>query len=201
MNKNNISVLFFHETGLLPPESFYQEVCKHGYELVGKLSCDTDIIAESLKHNPDLLVFNLGSMAPEILFSLNELKLVSPKPIIVFSSQESPDAMKEATLSGVSAYVVGTMDHQRFKSVAHVALIRFEEYRKLSSELAQTKCKLADRKLIDKAKGLLMEHQSMTEDIAFKHLRKSAMNKGQTLAEASQSIIDVLALFDRNNIV
>jgi len=195
---NAISVLIFDEKTSSPTELFYQELKNYGYNVAANVPVDTDIVAEAQKHKADLLLFNLQALSAELLFSLNELKQVDPKPVVIFSDQDAPDAIDSAVQAGVSAYVVGDLGSGRLNSVAQVALARFKEFQRLNTELEQAKCKLEERKLIEKAKGLLMKHQSVSEDIAFKRLRKSAMDKGQTMATAAQKVIDVLTMLDAN---
>ena len=93
--------------------------------------------------------------------------------------------------AGVSAYIVAGLQPERVKPVLDVALARFRREQKLLDELSDTRQKLAERKLVDRAKGLLMTRYRLSEDQAYQRLRSLAMNKNMKLAEVAQRILDV----------
>jgi response regulator NasT len=93
--------------------------------------------------------------------------------------------------AGVSAYIVAGLQAERVKPVLDVALARFRREQKLLDELSDTRQKLAERKTVDRAKGLLMNRYSLTEEQAYQRLRTLAMNKNLKLAEVAQRLIDV----------
>ena len=93
--------------------------------------------------------------------------------------------------AGVSAYIVAGLQSERIKPVLNVALARFRQEQKLLAELNETRHKLAERKVIDRAKGILMSNQQLSEDQAYQKLRSMAMNKNLKLSEIAQRILDV----------
>ena len=99
--------------------------------------------------------------------------------------------MEAAVAAGVSAYIVAGLRAERVRPVLDVALARFRREQKLLGELADTRQKLAERKVIDRAKGVLMTRHKLTEDEAYGRLRSLAMNKNMRLAEIAQRILDV----------
>jgi len=103
--------------------------------------------------------------------------------------------------AGVSAYVVDGMDSSRVNSIVEVACARFDEYQRefqrLKIELAEANLKLSDRKLIERAKGLLMHSRGLTEDEAYHALRKLAMAKKQRLGDIAQQVIDTAELLGK----
>jgi response regulator NasT len=99
--------------------------------------------------------------------------------------------MDAAIEAGVSAYIVAGLQAERVKPVLDVALARFKREQKLRDELSDTRRQLADRKLIERAKGVLMARNRLTEEEAFQRLRSMAMNKKLKLAEVAQRILDV----------
>jgi response regulator NasT len=99
--------------------------------------------------------------------------------------------MEAAVAAGVSAYIVAGLQSDRIKPVLNVALARFKREQKLLDELSDTKSKLAERKVIERAKGLLMERQRFTEEQAYQKLRSMAMSKNLKLSEVAQRILDV----------
>ena len=102
--------------------------------------------------------------------------------------------MIPAIIAGVSAYIVAGLSAERIRPILDIAMARFEHEQALRQELAETKTELKDRKVIDRAKGLLMARQGLSEQAAFEKMRKTAMDKGLKLAEVAQRMIDVMDL-------
>ena len=96
--------------------------------------------------------------------------------------------------AGVSAYVVDGLDAARVKSIVEVAVARFDEYRRLRAELVEANLKLSERKLVERAKGILMKSRGMGEDEAYRMLRRMAMDRGKRLGEIAQQVIDMAGL-------
>ncbi len=112
---------------------------------------------------------------------MSEVNQLLPLPIIIFAENDSPNVIKKAIKSGVSAYIVSEIHPQRIKSIISVANERFKAVESLKNELKQAKTQLESRKLIERAKGLLMEQKQLTEKESYEALRKMAMNQGSTL--------------------
>jgi response regulator NasT len=112
----------------------------------------------------------------------------------MFAEQDTPNIIAKVVESGVNAYVVNDIQAQRFKAIIEVAIARFHAQRRLICELESTKNKLLDRKLIDRAKGILMQQRSLNEDQAFNTIRSMAMDKSISLRDVASNIIDVFAL-------
>jgi response regulator NasT len=113
----------------------------------------------------------------------------------MFASQSNADAIHEAIEAGVSAYVVDGLSPGRVRSVVEVAVARFRQYATLQRELSEARTSLAQRKLIDRAKGILMERGRRSESDAYHALRKLAMDQNKTIAEIAQGVIDTAELF------
>jgi len=114
-----------------------------------------------------------------------------PRPIVMFSSDGASDSIRNAVRAGVSAYIVDGLDAGRVKGIVEVAVARFEEYQKLVAELAEANLKLSERKLVDRAKGILMKSRNMTEDEAYKAMRSLAMSRKKRLGEVARMVIDM----------
>jgi response regulator NasT len=112
----------------------------------------------------------------------------------MFTSDGSEEAIRAATRAGVSAYVVDGLDEGRIKTIVDVAVARFEEMQDLRGQLAEANLRLADRKLIERAKGLLMKSRNLDEESAFAALRKAAMDRNLKLSEVAQRIVDAADL-------
>jgi response regulator NasT len=116
------------------------------------------------------------------------------RPIVCFTEDGDKEKMHAAIEAGVSAYVVAGLSADRVKAVLDVAMARFKVDQKLRDALSETRLKLAERKVIERAKGLLMERHHCTEDEAYRKLRTLAMGKNLKLGEVAQRILDVADL-------
>ena len=114
--------------------------------------------------------------------------------MVVFSEDASETPMRQALSAGVSAYVIAGLKPQRVAPVLRVAIARFEQERALRIQLDDAQSQLSGRKSIERAKGLLMREIGLSEEQAYAHLRKLAMDRGQRLADVAQRVIDVHAL-------
>jgi response regulator NasT len=114
----------------------------------------------------------------------------TPRPVVMFASDGTPETIRAATRAGVSAYVVDGLDEKRIKAIVDVAVARFDELQDLRGQLAQANSKLAERKLIERAKGLLMKSRGLDEEAAYAALRKAAMDRSLKVAEIAQRIVD-----------
>lgn len=164
-----------------------------GFEIL-RPDVNTNLIKLVESFHPDVIIIEVDSPSRDTLEHLSIINEHNPKPVVMFSSDDDSLLIGKAIRSGVSAYVVDGLAHNRVLSILEVAIARFREYQALKEELTQTKHRLADRKVIEKAKGFLMKQKLMTEDDAFKVLRKMAMDKGQSIAEVAASVMAVAEL-------
>jgi response regulator NasT len=112
----------------------------------------------------------------------------------MFASDDAPDTLRDVMRAGVAAYIVDGLDPTRVKSIVDVACARFEEYQRLRDELAATRLKLSERKLVERAKGLLMKSRGLDEDGAYAALRKLAMDRGKPLADIARQVVEAAEL-------
>lgn len=141
---------------------------------------------------PDIIVIDIESPNRDILESLSTISHFNPKPVVMFSDEKDTDTINQYIESGVSAYVVGDLQAERVKPILDAAVARFREFQKLKVELSDTKQQLASRNLIDQAKRLLMKKKNLSEDDAFKAMRKTAMDTGQKLDDVAKTLISFL---------
>ncbi|OYU75081.1 MAG: response regulator, partial [Burkholderiales bacterium PBB5] len=116
------------------------------------------------------------------------------RPIVLFTDDNDTTHMRDAIAAGVTAYVVAGLATERVKPVLDVAMARFQVEEKLRRELADARSQLTERKVVERAKGLLMKRHGLSEDEAYARLRKTAMDKGLKLADLAQRMIDALDL-------
>lgn len=106
----------------------------------------------------------------------------------MFTETSDDLIIEKAIKYGVTTYIAGSIDTQRIKSILQVTVTRCTEIQKLKNDLTQTKAQLEERKVIDKAKGILMQHKRYSEDDAYKALRKLAMDKNKRIIEIAEGI-------------
>ncbi len=145
---------------------------------------------------PGVIVINLGDPKRDILESVFQLTRSVKRPIAIFVDQSDQSGIEAAIDAGVSAYVVNGLHKDRVKPVLDLAIHRFNAITKLEQELEDAQNELADRKTIDRAKGILIATQSIPEAKAYALLRQTAMNQNQTIVEIAQSIITTSSLLN-----
>jgi response regulator NasT len=170
------------------------ELVAQGHEVVGVMD-SARVIHDAVEQlRPDAVIVDSESPSRDTLEHLAVLSGRNPRPVVVFAEDDADDPMRRAMAAGVSAYVVAGLQPQRVASVLRVAIARFEQDRQLRVELAEARQQLTQRKVIDRAKGLLMKRQGLAEDEAYALLRKTAMDKGLKLAELAQRLVDAADL-------
>lgn len=162
-----------------------------GYDLVASLPADVFLPERIAQLQPDMIIVDSESDARDVLEHIVIATRDARRPIVLFTEDDAPASMDAALDAGVSAYIVAGLQAERVKPVLDVALARFRREQKLLDELQGTRQKLAERKIVDRAKGLLMTRYQLTEDQAYQRLRSMAMNKNLKLADIAQRLIDV----------
>lgn len=162
-----------------------------GYDIVASLPADIYLPERIAQLQPDMIIVDAESSARDVLEHIVIATRDERRPIVMFTEDADTSSMDAAMAAGVSAYVVSGLSPERVKPVLNVALARFRQDQKLLAELNETRLKLAERKVVDRAKGLLMKKQSLSEEEAYQKLRQMAMNKKMKLADIAQRIIDV----------
>jgi response regulator NasT len=164
---------------------------ENGYNIVAVLPADVFLPERLAQISPDIIVVDAESQARDTLEHVVFATRDARRPIVLFTNDEDTSHVREAIAKGVTAYVVAGLAADRVKPVLDVALARFEHEESLRRELADARSQLSDRKVIDRAKGILMSRHGLSEADAYGRLRKTAMDKGLKLADVAQRIIDV----------
>jgi response regulator NasT len=162
-----------------------------GYDIVASLPADIFLPERIAQIQPDMIIIDSESDARDVLEHIVIATRDERRPIVMFTDDTTASSMESAIAAGVSAYIVAGLQSERVKPVLDVALARFRREQKLLDELTDTRRQLAERKLVERAKGLLMARSGLTEDQAYQKLRTMAMNKKLKLAEVAQRILDV----------
>ncbi|GAB3440240.1 ANTAR domain-containing protein [Massilia solisilvae] len=162
-----------------------------GYDIVASLPADIFLPERIAQLQPDLIIADSESDARDVLEHIVLATRAAPRPIVLFTDDQDESSVEAAMAAGVTAYIVAGLQPERVKPVLDVALARFRRERKLLDELSETRQKLAERKVVERAKGLLMARHGLSEEQAYQKLRSMAMNKNLKLAEIAQRILDV----------
>ena len=165
-----------------------------GYNLVAVLPADTFLTERIAQIQPDMVIVDAQSGVRDSLEHVVLATRDARRPIVLFTDDPDTSSVGDAIASGVNAYVVAGLAPERVKPVLEVAIARFAYEERLRTELRQAQTRLSERKVIDRAKGIVMARQNISEDEAFSLLRKTAMDKGLKLSDVAQRIVDVAEL-------
>lgn len=165
-----------------------------GYNIVAVLPPDAFLTERVAQIQPDMIIVDAESQARDTLEHVVVATRDERRPIVLFTQDEDTSHVGDAIAAGVTAYVVAGLASERIKPVLDVAMARFRHEEDLRRQLADVRSRLDERKLVERAKGLLMKRQDIDEAQAYARLRKTAMDKGLKLAEVAQRVIDVAEL-------
>jgi response regulator NasT len=146
--------------------------------------------------NPDVIVIDLENPNRDELESIFQLSRVIQRPIAMFVDKSDEASIEAAVEAGVSAYIVDGLKQERVRPILKMAISRFNAFSRLNRELEETRGELENRKVIDRAKGLLMRSRGLTEDEAYALLRRTAMNQNRKIVEIAQSLVTAASLLD-----
>ena len=143
---------------------------------------------------PDVVIIDLGDPSRDALEQMLQVSRVVARPVAMFVDRSDRAMVEAAIAAGVSAYVVDGLKKERVKTIVDMAISRFNAFEKLRSELEAARSELADRKVVDRAKGILMKSRGIPEEEAYALLRKTAMNQSRKLAEVARSLVTAAGL-------
>ncbi len=168
-----------------------------GYRIVAVVGPGDDLVAAMRQHRPGLVIVDIESPDRDTLDSMRALAEDRMQPIVMFVDETDEAATVEAIRAGVSAYIVDGLSANRVKPILDVAIARFREHERLKRELDDARESLEERKVIERAKGILMESRKLGEDAAYKTLRKLAMDRKQRLADVAKELIEFALVLKR----
>ncbi len=160
-----------------------------GFDVAGLLTweqVDEDTVSAAAA---DVIIVDADAPGRDTLEQISLMSSTLEKPVVVLGAQNDQHSIREAMRAGVSAYVAHTVQGEDLSSIIHVAAARFAEHKRLRDELREARNQLAERKLVDRAKTILMADHGYSEAEAYKRMRSMAMSKGKRLAEIAEAII------------
>lgn len=165
-----------------------------GYQVVALLPSSADLHDRVEAISPDVILIQTDSPSRDTLEHLAMLNADLPRPVVMFAKDHNSRQIRRAIKAGVSAYVVDGLATHRLQPVIEVAIARFEEHLQLRKERDRATRKLADRVVIDRAKGVLMKARGFDEEGAYQALRKMAMDRGQPLRDVAANVLEMAQL-------
>jgi response regulator NasT len=145
--------------------------------------------------DPDVILIDLENPSRDVLEQMFQVSRAVKRPVAMFVDQSDRASIEAAVDAGVSAYIVGGLRKERVQNILDLCISRFNAFSRLEGELERTRSALEERKVIDRAKGILMKAKNLSEETAYAMLRKTAMNENKKIAEVAQSVITAAELF------
>jgi AmiR/NasT family two-component response regulator len=178
--------------------SLRADLGKVGVDVVGEADSRT-LVQDVIRSAPDVVICYEKHPGDALFASMASLSSAAPRPVVVFTSDPDADKIERATRSGIHAYVINGYGLHRLRSVIHVAQARFRYDQLLREELVEINARFDERKLVDRAKGILMRARQISEDDAFRALRTAAMQTKQRLGQVAQQVINAALYSDGVN--
>ena len=160
-----------------------------GFTQVVHISEMQSLLARIYAVDPDIILIDLENPSRDVLEAMFQVSRAVKRPVAMFVDQSDSASIQASVEAGVSAYIVDGLKKERIKPILDLCVSRFNAFAKLQEELERTKSQLEDRKIIEKAKGILMKVKGLTEDEAYVLLRSTAMREKKKIGEIAQSII------------
>ena len=160
-----------------------------GYEIVARVIGRADLQATVNRVEPDVIVIDMECPDRDTLEDMSRMTRERRRPTVMFVDRSDSESIRAAVRAGVSAYVVAGLSPERVRPVLEVAIARFTEFEELRRELESVRSNLEDRKVIERAKGILMKRRGLPEDEAFRLLRKMAMDRKLRLAAVARELV------------
>jgi response regulator NasT len=167
-----------------------------GYERITLVSEMTELARRVYALDPDVILIDLENPSRDVLEQMFQVSRAVRRPIAMFVDQSDSAMIQASVDAGVSCYIVDGLKKERVRAILDMTISRFNAFSSLERELREAKSALAERKIIDRAKGILMRQKKLTEEEAYGLLRTAAMNNGRKLADVAQSVVTAAELLE-----
>lgn len=165
-----------------------------GYTRVTVVRDMQNLLKRIEEADPDVICIDLENPNRDVLEQMFQVSRSVPRPVAMFVDRSDTDMIKAAVESGVGAYVVDGLRKERIKPILEMAVSRFNTFKQLRDELDEARQALEERKVIERAKGILMQERKLSEEAAYALLRKAAMNENRRVVEIAQALITAAGL-------
>ena len=167
-----------------------------GYTGIARISDMTDLLTRIYALNPDVIVIDLENPSRDVLEQMFQVSRVVRRPVAMFVDQSDAASIQAAVDAGVSTYVVDGLRKERVRPILEITVRRFYAFAKLQDDLSAAREALEDRKVIERAKGILMKSRGLNENEAYGLLRKTAMNQKRKLVDIAHSVVTASQLLN-----
>ena len=168
-----------------------QSLQTNDYLVLQRATISLDLLKSLPQLDPDVIVIDTDAPDRDTLEHVCMISRDQPRPIVLFTDDDDVARMQQAIRAGVTSYVVKGIAPERIKPILQVAMLRFEEHQALRQDLSLAQNQLAERKLIERAKGIVMQQKKISEDAAYNLLRKMAMERNAKLADIAAQVVDL----------
>jgi response regulator NasT len=165
-----------------------------GYTHVTRIEETMNLLSRIYTLDPDVILIDLANPSRDVLAQMFQISRAVKRPVAMFVDQSDTAAIEAAVDAGVSAYIVDGLKKERVRGILDLCISRFHAFARLQDELERTRTALSERKVIDRAKGILMNIRNVSEPEAYALLRKTAMNENKKIAEVAQSVVTAAEL-------
>ena len=161
------------------------------HHLIGRLDRAIDLPAWVEELEPDAIIMDTESPSRDTLEQVVVMSERSPRPIVMFSQDESQDAMRRAVSAGVACYVVNGLENERIQPLLRLAQVRFEAWQAMRDDAVRARQELHEHKLVEQAKRHLMKVEGLSEEAAYQALRREAMTHRKRIAEVARVVMEM----------
>ena len=165
-----------------------------GFVVVATFGTGADLPRKLAELAADVVIVDIDSPDRDTLEDMRRVTMEQRRPVVMFAQDGKPETIKAAIKAGVAAYVVDGLKPDRVRPVIDVAIARFAQFQELRLELDKARTTLAERKLVEKAKGILMKRRKVDEDEAYRLMRRMSMDQKRRLIDIANKIIEAAEL-------
>lgn len=188
-----LRVLLVNDTGR-SVDALHSALAQAGYEVLSEVNGAAALLHAVDRSRPDVVIIDTESPSRDTLEQLSVMGQAAPHPVIMFAAHGEMPEIKAAVEAGVTAYIVDSVTPEKLAPIINLARVRFAEDMRLRQRLASVEQQLAERKLIERAKGILMDKRRLSETQAYELLRSQAMEQGLRLADIARQLINTARL-------
>lgn len=192
--RNNIIRIVIVDENKVRASILEEGLCDAGYSDVAWISDMTNLLAQIVSIDPDVILIDIQNSSRDVLEQMFHVSRTVRRPVAMFVDQSDTAMIEAAIDAGVSSYIVDGLRKERVRPILDLTIKRFNAFARLEDELSKTRRELEDRKIIDRAKGVLMKRNKLTEDEAYALMRKAAMNSNTRIAEVARSVVTATGL-------
>ena len=190
-NTTSLSRILIFDDDIERANMLVQALEASEYTVAAHIASVADLLPQAETVKPDVILIGADIPRQNMLTDVATISQKQSVPIVMFTRDDRSESIHAATQAGVSAYVVNGLSPERIQPIIEAAIARFREFQALAQELEKTKTSLAERKVIERAKGVVMEQRGCTEAEAYRLLQKMAMDRKKRLAEVAQDVLSI----------